>query len=426
MPRARRLLIVKALSPYVSMTADQRPRTRIGSAVSLVAYKTAVDVAGKAVTLVVTIAAARVLTPADFGVMALAMTTGWLLGVASDAGLPMFAATQAAHARAAGLGSYPIAREVMRWRLASGLLAMLGGAAIAILLVPAGAVLAFTFIVLHQLAGAILDTLAHVYRGLGRTDVESTVALAHRGTVAAGALTVLATRPTLMALAISLAIPPVLALLASAVIAKRVTRDGPAFALAPHTWATHVLPLGAGILLSALYFRIDVYFLQLFHGVDVVGRYNAAFRMIDAVRLFPAAVLAVAYPMLCTTGTRAQVRRLSLLLGGTSIVIGGAMYGAASPLLATLYGDGFVTASAALRVLALSLPLLFINYALTHQVIAWGHQRAYFAIAAAALCINVLANLLLIPDFEMVGAAWSTLLTEVVVCAGCLQVLRRR
>ena len=37
------------------------------------------------VTLVITVAAARVLTPVDFGVLALAMTTGWILGVASDA-----------------------------------------------------------------------------------------------------------------------------------------------------------------------------------------------------------------------------------------------------------------------------------------------------------------------------------------------------
>lgn len=408
------------------MAADHWPRRRIAGTVSLVAYKTVADSASKAVTLVVTIAAARTLAPEDFGVMALAMTTGWLLGVASDAGLPMFAATQTAHARAAGIGSYPIAREVMRWRLALGLTAMLSGAGIAILLVPPGAALSFMLIVLHQLLGAVLDTLAHVFRGLGRTDVESTVSLAHRGTLAAGALTVLATHPTLLALAVALALPPALTLVASAVMARRLTRRGPPYTLAPHAFATHVLPLGAGVLLSALYFRIDVYFLQLFHGVDVVGRYNAAFRLIDALRLFPAALLAVAYPMLCTTSTRSHVRRLSLLLGGTSMVIGVTLYGAASPLLAGLYGDAFVTASTALRVLALSLPLLFINYALTHQVIAWGHQRAYLAIAAGALLINVVGNVLLIPDFQMVGAAWSTLLTEVVVCAGCLQVLRRR
>jgi hypothetical protein len=69
--------IVHTISSYGG-GVDRRAPARI-------AYKAAVDATAKAVMLVVTIVAARRLPRDAFGVLALAMTTGWLLGVASAA-----------------------------------------------------------------------------------------------------------------------------------------------------------------------------------------------------------------------------------------------------------------------------------------------------------------------------------------------------
>jgi O-antigen/teichoic acid export membrane protein len=67
-----------------------------------------------------------------------------------------------------------------------------------------------------------------------------------------------------------------------------------------------------------------------------------------------------------------------------------------------------------------------VNYALTHQLIAWDGQRAYLAIAGVALLTNLAGNAVLIPEGGMTGAAVSTLLTELVVLLGCAQALVRR
>ena len=45
----------------------------------------------------------------------------------------------------------------------------------------------------------------------------------------------------------------------------------------------------SGIVLSALYFRIDVFLVQLWSGTEAVALYNAVFRLVEALRLFPAA-----------------------------------------------------------------------------------------------------------------------------------------
>jgi O-antigen/teichoic acid export membrane protein len=272
----------------------------------------------------------------------------------------------------------------------------------------------------------MIDTVAHVYRGLSRTDIESTVALVHRGAIALAALTVLAVNATLLALATALAVPSLLAFVVSRLVVRRVAGDGLAFHIDPPAFRSQVAPLGLGVLIAALYFRIDVFFLQRWHGVEVVGQYNAAFRIVDALRLFAAAGLAVAYPALCAASSLRPVQRLSAALVAGSIAVAVPVFLAAAPMLGFVYGPAFVVAGPTLQTLSLSLPFFFLNYALTHQVIAWDRQYSYLRIASAALLTNVATNAWLIPRYQMIGAAYSTLLTEIAVCVGCIIALRRR
>jgi len=196
--------------------------------------------------------------------------------------------------------------------------------------------------------------------------------------------------------------------------------------LTTRRFARDVAPLGLGVLLSALYFRCDVFFLERLHGVELVGTYNAAFRIVDALRLFPAAALAVAYPTLCAASTLRPLRQISMGLLAAGLLVAAAVYVGAQPLLVLIYGAPYGGGGSALQVLALCVPLFYLNYGLTHQLIAWEQQRTFLGITAAALATNLAGNAWLIPEGGMVGAAVSTLLTEVAVCAGCVTALARR
>ena len=77
----------------------------------------------------------------------------------------------------------------------------------------------------------------------------------------------------------------------------------------------------------------------------------------------------------------------------------------------------------AFRILLLSFPLLSLNLALTHQLVGWNGQRAYAAICALALIVNVALNARLIPAWSIEGAAWATLGTEVFLTVGCAYAL---
>ena len=80
-----------------------------------------------------------------------------------------------------------------------------------------------------------------------------------------------------------------------------------------------MIPIGAGIVLSALYFRIDVFLVEAWQGTTAVALYNAVFRLVEALRLFPAAVLAVALPVLFQATSRQVLLKLSALLTAAAI-----------------------------------------------------------------------------------------------------------
>jgi O-antigen/teichoic acid export membrane protein len=196
---------------------------------------------------------------------------------------------------------------------------------------------------------------------------------------------------------------------------RAISRDGSVAAI----FRRDVWPIGAGIVLSALYFRIDVFLVQLWSGTEAVAYYNAVFRLVEALRLFPAAVLAVVLPALVRAGDLRPLTRVAVPVTLFAIAATVLLWAAAGWLIPLVYGDTYAPAVPAFRVLLLAFPLLSLNFALTHQLVAWDGQRAYAGLCAAALAVNVALNARLIPLRSIEGAAWATLGTEAFLTLGC-------
>ena len=423
---------MKFLSPSVIL--------RLGRPARIVA-KGLADAIGKAVTLVITVIAARTLVADAFGVLALAMATGWLLGVATDAGLSMHLARETARRRDRGR---QLLIETLRIRAGLAYVAATLIVFFTPRIVPPHWKMQFALVVFAQLTGAVIETVAHYFRGIERSEIEAAIHAAHRFTTLALALLVLWWWPRLDYLGAAMLIPALAALGAALGLAWRlsaprresVTRresdsgresdTGRDVLITPSGFARNVLPLGLGVLVSALYFRIDLYFVERWQGLEAVGGYNAVFRLIEAMRLLPAAVMAVTFPMLVQASDTRLVQRIGAALTITGIVLAMVCALGASSIVPLVYGRPYLYAAPAFAILALALPLFFLNYALTHQVIGWDGQRAYLLIALVALAGNVIANIALVPAQGIVGAAIATLLTEVVVTAGCVYVLWAR
>ena len=394
----------------------------------LVVYRGTSDAIAKGAMFIVTIAAARWMSREDFGYFALATTLGWLGLVAADFGI------QTHLARSVAQQPDEAARLLRRWlpaRLAFGV----GSLTLSLVLLvsfgvdPRARMPMWLFALAYAVTG-LSEYLYYFFRGLGRTDLESTLTLVQRGGMCVLSLAALWWRPTLTPVALAMLAPALLTLamggFAAQALAPQTAHERPQVSSGvSRELVSSVVPIGIGILLSALYFRIDVFLLERWSGPNSVALYNAVFRVVEALRLFPSAVLAVAMPALCRATDLRPIARLAAPLTAAAMGAAVVLWFTATWLVSVLYGAQFSDAALPFRTLVLAIPLMTLNYALTSQLIGWHGHRAYAGICACALAFNVLLNSQLIPAAGMNGAAWATVWTEVLLTCGCVVALAR-
>jgi len=414
------------------LTADERSfRNAKLNEAFLISYKTVADLAGKGALLVITIVAARRLSPEAFGVFSLGSTLGWIVAVTSDFGIQLHLARAVAQRP---LDAAPLLASWLRVRLRTAAAAMV---VVAIGLLAAGWRAAFSapiaVLALVYACSGLIELLHYFYRGLSRTDLESSLTLWQRSATLVCALAAIAWWPDVTVLACAMLLP-VAATLAMSV--RLATRLSSGTGRSPNTdsrradqvpsWTTlrrDVWPIGAGIVLSALYFRIDVLLVELWSGTAAVARYSAVFRLVEALRLFPAAVLAVALPSLCRAGDIRPLLRIAVPITASAAAAAAVLVAAAGWLVPFVYGAPYASAVPAFRILLWSFPLMSLNFALTHQLVGWNGERAYAGLCALALVVNLVMNARLIPAWSIDGAAWATLGTELFLTAGCVVAL---
>jgi O-antigen/teichoic acid export membrane protein len=394
--------------------------------VLLIGYRALSDIAGKAAVFAITVVAARRLSQDAFGIFSLASVIGWLLALATDFGIPLHVARAVARRPDHAPG---ILTTWVKVRLCTaGLAIVLVAAVVPFWRATAGYAWPILLFALVYVISALIDFLHYFYRGLGRSEIESSLTLWSRAITLAAALAALAWRADLTTLAAAMLVPVIATFVVSLWFAARLARAsagrraaGPARPLASlwPEFRRDVFPIGAGIVLSALYFRIDLLLVELWRGTEPVALYNAAFRLVETVRLFPAAVLAVVLPSLFRATDARPLLRLSAVVTLFGVAVLPILWITAGRAIPFIYGAPYAGAVPAFRILILSLPLMSLNFALTHQLIGWDGQRAYAAICAVALAVNVALNAYLVPALSIQGAAWATVWTEVIVTSGC-------
>ncbi|SDI53618.1 lipopolysaccharide biosynthesis protein [Pseudomonas panipatensis] len=185
-------------------------------------------------------------------------------------------------------------------------------------------------------------------------------------------------------------------------------------------------------LFSTLYQRIDILILRgVLDDAAEVGRYAAAYRLLDGVFLLAAPVALMLFRRLRLAAddpggfARLAARALGqAALLGALLALAGWTCGAW--LLGRLFGAEFALGAGPLiGWLFSSLLFALPNYVLTQAAIATGRERWFAGSAALAMLANLALNLLLVPWRGAEGAAWATLGTEAVLCLALAYGLRR-
>src|SRR5580693_5481135 len=172
---------------------------------ALVAYRAFSDVAGKGAFFLVTVLAARRLSQAGFGIFSLGTTFGWMAAVATDFGIQLHLA------RAVARRPDEAARLLRSWlrvRVWTSVIALAAvSAGVALTGAGGSSALAVLLFVLVYIVSGLIEFLHYFYRGLSRSDVESTLTLWQRfGTLGCAAIA-LAWRPEVTTLAVAMLLP---------------------------------------------------------------------------------------------------------------------------------------------------------------------------------------------------------------------------
>jgi O-antigen/teichoic acid export membrane protein len=268
----------------------------------------------------------------------------------------------------------------------------------------------------------------------------STVALA------AGAVVVLSSLFLLPILGVTGSMVGVAAMLAgiattgvlSSTMAARLSRlpapVRPCLADAQALIATSV-PLGLMLLFNVVYGHVDSIILATTRSTAEVAFYGFAYRVFEFALAIPTFFMNAVYPLLLgALGTNVPVvkdparfsalaRKAFLTLVASSVAALILLWTAA-PLVAIVRPE-FAASAPALRVLALGLPMFFVSSLVMWMLIALGKLKLLVVVYGAAMALNIILNLMFIPRYGFMAAAWITIIGEaLILTAGGVILLR--
>jgi len=190
-------------------------------------------------------------------------------------------------------------------------------------------------------------------------------------------------------------------------------------------------PLMINIFLSSIFFRIDVMLLKPLQGDLAVGWYSTAYKFIDGLIIIPSLFTLAIFPILARYAEgggdallRAYTQSLrALLLVAMPLTIGISLL--AERIILLFFGQDYAPAGMALLILIWFLPFSFINSLTQYVLIAVNRQRFLTLAFVIGAAFNIGANLALIPYYGYLGAAATTVLSEIVLLAPFLYGVRK-
>jgi len=180
-------------------------------------------------------------------------------------------------------------------------------------------------------------------------------------------------------------------------------------------------PIALAIVFTVLYFKLDTLFLSILKGPEEVGLYNAAYKVLENIIFFPAVLVGLFLPVLSryALGQESRLKKaLSALFDimvvlALPVAVGGALL--AATMVYLIGGGEFLASTTTLQILFGAVGVIFFGTLFGNSVVALDLQRKAVWVYGLGFAFNAVSNLVVIPRYSYVGAAWTTLATEVFV-----------
>ncbi|HVL00840.1 MAG TPA: flippase [Dongiaceae bacterium] len=205
--------------------------------------------------------------------------------------------------------------------------------------------------------------------------------------------------------------------------AKKMTGAVPDAEIPNREWLNMAIPMMFISGLNLVMSQADIFLLGVLQDTTSAGIYSAATKLALLVTFVLTSANVIAAPMIAEFWTKKDMAAMQHLVSRTSVfsfflaaLICSSIYIFRDFFLG-FYGSGFLIARDALGILLLSQVVNAAVGCAGYVMIMTGHQRNSLLILVIAAAINLILNVLLIPDLHMRGAALATFFSTLVMCS---------
>ncbi|MFH1749784.1 MAG: flippase [bacterium] len=181
-------------------------------------------------------------------------------------------------------------------------------------------------------------------------------------------------------------------------------------------------PLGLFLILSTLIFHIDTIFISYLRNPEEVGLYGVAFKILEIILNFAIFFGVSVFPIISyriqvndRDGINRAIRRSVEFMLVFSVPVVVAIFFLSKEIIAIIAGDQFSESIPALKILALAIFFGFFNVLAGYLLTAKNKQKTALWVALIGLILNVTLNLIFIPKYGFLAAAYTTLLTQALI-----------
>ena len=180
-------------------------------------------------------------------------------------------------------------------------------------------------------------------------------------------------------------------------------------------------PLGLAAVFATIYGNIDSSFMGYLGEISQTGWYNAAYKIIGVTLIPPALISQAFYPALSIAfkESKERLQRIwnlqteLMILFAVPLVVGGITL--APRIIDFIYDPSFSPSVLVFQLLIIMAGLFFICSSFSQILIVFNQQRKFLWVALWGAIINIGLNLALIPRLSLYGAAFTRVITQILI-----------
>ena len=181
------------------------------------------------------------------------------------------------------------------------------------------------------------------------------------------------------------------------------------------------VPFGLVNVFAIIYFKIDSVMLGTMKTQKIVGYYNASYRIIDVfTALVPSIIFAVIYPKMSAYIELPEKLKSVYIVSFKISLIAGLIISVITVFFARyfvlfIYGRGYYNGVDSLKILVWAFFLICVSSITSGLISSINRQKLVTVVAGFGAVINICLNFILIPRFSLNGAAFATVITELLM-----------